>query len=262
MPEGYAERLSSREWLARTLHGVPDQTAEPPGRSHRGILLVLAGMIATGLLIWFVNPLHDAAAFAVRGDTEGLREQLNDLGAWGILVLYVVVLAHAVIPYPAEIINAAAGFVHGFWVALPMMMLAWVLSALLTYAMGKYAARPLLHRIAGKRRFETVERAILRGGAPVLLAARLLPIVPFSLTGYVCGAAGVPVWRFTWTTLVGFLPLTLIFILLGSRLEDLSLTDPTLYLTLIPVAALLLAAKPLARHLGTEEEEPAKRERV
>lgn len=247
--------LSRREWLARRLLGVPEPSADPSGFSRRGLLLVLAGMAATGLLIWFVHPLHDAASFALKGDTDGLRTQLNDLGAWGVLVLYVVVFAHAVIPYPAEIVNAAAGFVHGFWLALPMMLLAWVLSGLITYAMGHFAARPLLHRLAGRERFEAVERAILRGGAPVLIAARLLPIVPFSLTGYVCGAAGVPLWRFTWTTAVGFLPLTLIFILLGSRLEELSLTDPILYLTLVPVVGLLLAAKPLARHLGTEPEE-------
>ena len=53
-----------------------------------------------------------------------------------------------------------------------------------------------------------MEDAIDRGGATLLLAARLVPIVPFSLTGIVAGAARVPLWRFTWTTAVGYLPIT------------------------------------------------------
>jgi len=121
--------------------------------------------------------------------------------------------------------------------------------------MGRYAGRSLLHRLAGERRFGTAEATVLRGGATVLLAARLVPIVPFSLTGYVAGAARVPLRRFAWTTVVGFLPLTLVFVLLGSRLQSLSLSDPLLYMALAPILALLLLARPLARRIRAQPED-------
>lgn len=237
----------------------PSPTA--PGRSYRGVLLTLLAVLVAGLLLWFVGPLHDAAGFALRGDTAGLRGELRDLGPWGVVVLIAVMLAHAVIWYPAEIPTAAAGFVYGFLGALPIVVVGWALSALATYAMGRHAGRPLLYRLVGERRFRSAERTVLRGGVPVLLAARLVPIVPFSLTGYVAGAAGVGLWRFTWTTVVGFLPLTLVFVLLGSRLKDLSIEDPLLYLALAPIVALLFAAKPLARRMrgAAEDEPPARR---
>ena len=57
-----------------------------------------------------------------------------------------------------------------------------------------------------------------------------MPIVPFSLTGLVAGAARVPVWRFTWTTAVGYVPITAYFIYLGSKLEGFSLEDPILWI--------------------------------
>jgi uncharacterized membrane protein YdjX (TVP38/TMEM64 family) len=157
--------------------------------------------------------------------------------------------------YPAEILTAAAGFVYGFGLALPIVVAGWLLSALATYAMGRYAGRPLLHRIAGEQRFRAAERTIERGGAPVLLAARLVPVIPFSLTGYVAGAAHVPLWRFSWTTVAGFLPMTAVVVLLGSRLEELSLTDPLLYLALAPIGLLLLAARPVARRLRAPAED-------
>ena len=77
-----------------------------------------------------------------------------------------------------------------------------------------------------------------RGGATVLLAARLVPIVPFSLLGFVCGAARVPMFRYMWTTAVGYLPITAYFIYLGSRLESFSLEDPIVW---IGAGGLLLA---------------------
>lgn len=234
----------------RTLGHVRGATS-PAGTaaSRRGVWLTLTGIVALGAVMWFVEPLRDAAGFTLSGDTSGLRGQLRDLEGWGVVVLVTVVLAHAVIPYPAEIPTAAAGFVYGFALALPVVMAAWLASAMVTYAMGRFGGRPLLHRLAGERRFRRAEHAILRGGWPVLLAARLVPVVPFSLTGYVAGAAKVPLWRFAWTTVAGFLPLIAVFVLLGSRLEELSLTDPLLYLALAPIAALLLGARPLARRL-------------
>ncbi len=227
-----------------------------PAVSRRGLGLTGLAVAVLALAVWLVPPLHEAAGFALAGDTTGLRDQLRELDAWGVAVLLAIILAHAVIPYPAEIPTAAAGFVYGFALALPIIMAGWLLSALLTYAMGRYAGRSLLHRLAGERRFRRAEAVVLRGGASVLLAARLVPVVPFSLTGYVAGAAGVRLWRFAWTTVVGFTPLTVVFVLLGSRLEELSLSDPLLYLALAPILALLLAARPLARRLRAGDEEP------
>ncbi len=62
---------------------------------------------------------------------------------------------------------------------------------------------------------------IERGGATLLLAVRLIPIVPFSLVSYAAGAARVPVWRFVWTTAVGYLPITALAVYFGTRLEGL-----------------------------------------
>jgi uncharacterized membrane protein YdjX (TVP38/TMEM64 family) len=228
--------------------------------SHGGAVLTLLAVVACGLLVWLVGPLREAASFALNGDTTGLRRELRELGGWGVLVLIGVMLAHAIIWFPAEIPTAAAGFVYGFALALPIVVVGWLLSALATYAMGRYLGRSLLHRIAGERRLASAERSVRRGGVPVLLAGRLVPVIPFSLMGYVAGAANVPLWRFTWTTVVGFLPLTLVLVLLGSRLEELSLTDPLLYVALTPFVVLLLAAKPLVRRLrAPADDEPVAR---
>ena len=71
-------------------------------------------------------------------------------------------------------------------------MTGWMLSGLICFAIGRSLARPLLDRWFGEERFERIEATIERGGATLLLAMRLIPILPFSLVSYAAGAARVP----------------------------------------------------------------------
>lgn len=191
--------------------------------------------LASALLI---PPLRDAIFDALSGDTAQVRSDLRDLGAPGVLMVLWLALIHAIVWYPAEILDAAAGFVYGFGPALPLVMAGWVASGLIAYYIGRHAGRPLLYKLAGEERFLRAERGIERGGASFLLACRLVPIVPFSLISIVAGAARVPVTRFAWTTAVGYLPLTAYFVYLGSRLEGFSIEDPILW---SGAAALIIA---------------------
>ena len=212
----------------------------------RGIRLTLLGVLALAALVVLIPPLRDAVTSVVSGDAGELRRELRDLGAAGALVLVGLMLVHAVLPFPSELVNAAAGFVYGFWIALPLVLAGWTLSALATYAIGRGAARPLLLRLAGEQRLEEGAAVIDRGGATALLAARLIPIVPYSLVGYVAGAAHVPLWRFTWTTVAGSIPLCAAVVYLGHRLDSLSLTDRGVLVAIGAFLALLIGGRVLS----------------
>jgi uncharacterized membrane protein YdjX (TVP38/TMEM64 family) len=209
---------------------------EAPRPSLAAVAVTLGGIALLALLVLTVPELREAFEAAVRGDTAQVRSKVKDLGVAGPLLILALMLIHTVVFYPAEIVDAAAGFVYGFFPALALMMLGWLLSGLLCYAVGHSVARPLLDRWFGVERFERMEAVIQRGGATLLLAVRLIPIVPFSLVSYAAGAARVPLWRYAWTTLVGYLPITALSVYFGTRLEGLSLTDP---LVLGSAAALL-----------------------
>jgi uncharacterized membrane protein YdjX (TVP38/TMEM64 family) len=200
-------------------------------------VITVGGIAVMAGLVLAVPDLRHTFEAAVRGDSDEVRSRVDSLGLFGPLLVIVLALLHSVVFYPAEIVDAAAGFAYGFFPALALAMVGWVLSGLLCFAVGRAIARPLLDRWFGRERFERTEAAIERGGATLLLAVRLIPIVPFSLVSYAAGAARVPVWRFAWTTAVGYLPITAMAVYLGTRLEGLSLTDP---LVLGVVAALLL----------------------
>ena len=184
--------------------------------------ITLTGVALLAGLVFAVPALHDAAAAAIHGDTDEVRREIESLGIAGPLLIVVLALIHAVVFYPAEIVDAAAGLVYGFIPALALMMFGWLLSGTACFAIGRSVARPLLDRWLGEERFERIEARIERGGPKVLIGARLIPIFPFSLVSYAAGAARVPLWRFIWTTAVGYLPITAISVYFGTQLDLLS----------------------------------------
>jgi uncharacterized membrane protein YdjX (TVP38/TMEM64 family) len=211
-----------------------------------GLAVTLAGIAAIGLAILMIDPLRDAVGEAISGDTGELRDELRDLTA-GPLIVFALCLIHAFLWYPAEIVDTASGFVYGFWASVPLVMAGWMANALITWWLGRTLARPVLAKAIGEQRWSEAERMVANGGATLLLAARLIPIMPFSLTGYVAGAARVPLGRFMWTTLVGYAPITIFFIYVGSRLDSFSPTDPAILVGTAVLVGLLFLARRL-RH--------------
>ncbi len=211
------------------------------------IAITLAGIAVMAAIVIAVDPLRESAVAAIQGDHDEVREQIDQLGLAGPLLILALCMLHSVVFYPAEIVDAAAGFAYGFFPAMGLVMSGWILNGLICWAIGGSIARPLLDRWFGEERFERIERSIERGGPTLLLAMRLIPILPFSIVSYAAGAARVPLWRFVWTTLVGYLPITAISVYFGTRLEGLSLTDPLVIGSALALLALLAAGHWTAR---------------
>ena len=213
-----------------------------PWRPIAVTVALAAGMVVAFLLI---EPLRDAAGDAVSGESASLRKDLRGLGAGGIALISALAALHTFVWYPAEILDAAVGYVYGFWPAMAILVTLWTAQGMLAYEIGRRAARPILERMIKAERLARLERAVDEGGITLLLAARLVPIVPFSLFSYVAGAAAAPRIRFIWTTAVGYLPITALAVYLGSRLEDLSITDPRIWSAAIGLLLLMLLARRL-----------------
>lgn len=228
---------------------MDDPTAADNARPRLRGPAVTAVVALAGIgLVLAIEPFRAAAGHAVSGDAEELRAELDGIG--GLLVMLVLALLHAVVFYPAEILDAAAGFVYGFWVGLGLVMAGWMLNAYVAYEIGRHGARPLMHRLFGRERFERYEQMIERGGIGLLLGMRLVPIVPFSLFSYAAGAARVPLGRLLWTTAVGYLPITGLFVYLGTELEELSPTDPILIGGGVAMVVVVIIAHRLRSRLG------------
>jgi uncharacterized membrane protein YdjX (TVP38/TMEM64 family) len=215
---------------------------EPSSDSGRRTEFYFAlGSIAVGAALVAVIPdLRHSVSLALNGNFSGLRHHFRGLGVAGIVLLLGLMLVHAVVFYPTEIVTATAGFVYGFAPGLALAISGWIVSGLFAYFLGRSLARTVLLAMFGTRRFGGLEQAVERGGVPLLLSGRFIPVVPFSLLCYAAGAARVGLWRFTWTTAVGFLPQCAAVAYLGSRAKSLSLNDPVLWAIVVLAVVLLL----------------------
>ena len=189
------------------------------------------------------------------GDSKELRHSLRALGVGGVLVLLAVCLSHAIVPFPTELVTGAAGFVYGFWGALPLLLACWLCSALLAYWLAERFGRPLARRLIGTNRLARAEQLMARGGAGVLLSMRLIPLIPYNAICYAAGITRVPLRRYAWTTVVGIIPLTVLVTYLGSRLESPDFGDPRVWLLILAFVLIVIGGQVAERKVRAKREE-------
>ncbi len=225
------------------------RAAEPDERAPRRGLqvgLLLATLAVGGALVALVPSLRHAVGLCLDGNFAGLRDYIRSLGAGGVLLLLALMLLHAVIFYPTELVTATAGFAYGWLPGFALCLAGWTLSALASYAIGRRIGDPILRSVLGEH-FRRFDRAIHGADTVVWLSARLIPVVPFSFVGYAAGATRFSLWRFTWTSAVGFIPLTAAVSYLGSEARTLSLSDPLVWVAVALIIGLLVAGHLAAR---------------
>ena len=160
---------------------------------------------------------------------EEFREDVNSWGVLGVIAVAAMALGHAVISFPSEILNIAAGYAYGFGPALVLMMLSWTASCLLAYWLARRFGDRVANRLVEPEALDRLRDCAADAPVPVLLAVRAIPVVPINLISYAAGLARMPVGRFTWTTIAGLTPQFGLPIYAGSRARDVELTDPTIW---------------------------------
>jgi uncharacterized membrane protein YdjX (TVP38/TMEM64 family) len=224
------------------------ETNPPFGTAKAELAAGIATVVVGVAVIAVVPELRHCVSLAVHGQFADLRSYIRSLGAGGLALLLALMVGHAIVWYPSEIVTATTGYVYGFVPGLALVVSGWLLGALLSYALGRSVGRPLLQRLLG-RRFASLTTMMERGGRSLLLSARLIPIVPFALVGYAAGATHIKLFRFSWTTVIGYLPLTIAVVYLGSQARTFSIHNPLVWAAVGVLVGLLASERFFRRRL-------------
>lgn len=213
------------------------------------------GLILAGLVLVFAFGLDKFASF------RHLREhhqQLTDFVAahygWAVLVYLLLYMLFVALSLPGAIwLTVAAGFLFGAVVGAILAVMAATAGATLLFLAAKTSLGDHLHAHAGPW-LAKVERGFADNQWSYLLMMRLFPAIPFFIANLVPAFLGVPLSAFIITTLVGIIPATAIFAMVGAGLgsvlqtsADLSLNSlmtPQVRAALVGLA--VLAAMPIA----------------
>ncbi|MEL7154562.1 MAG: VTT domain-containing protein [Pseudomonadota bacterium] len=179
------------------------------------ILLIAAGAIAAFVLA------RDYLSFTA------LQENYEQLTAWRDQNIVVAVLAFAAIytisvafSVPGAIwLTLIGGFLFGTILGTVTVVLAATLGALLIFLAAKTALGDTLRAKAGPW-VAKMEDGFREGEISYLLIMRLVPAVPFFIANLAPAFLGARTWTFVWTTILGIIPGTMVFISIGAGLGE------------------------------------------
>ena len=167
--------------------------------------------------------------------------------ALGFAALYV---AFAALSLPGIwTMSVAGGALFGPWLGAPLVSLSSTAGATVAMLAARY-----LFRDAAAARFpafvERVDRGVARDGARWLFAARLTPVIPFFAINLAIGLTRMSTRVFALVTLLGALPIVLIYVLAGQAFATIERPSDVLSARIL-LALFALALAPFgAKALG------------
>lgn len=158
------------------------------------------------------------------------------------LFIYVVCAAFS-IP-GATILTLAAGAIFGFWVGLAVVCLASNIGAVIAFLISRFLLRDYFQKTLSNQ-LKSVNANIKRDGAFYLFLLRVVPIFPFFIVNAILGLTPISTQLFFFTSLLGMLPATALYINAGTHIADIQSASDLLSPNLI-LAFGLLGVFPLA----------------
>ena len=199
---------------------VADMGADTPSGA-RGwsrflpILLIVAGAAAA---IFFAGDFLSFSALADNyQDLTAWRDDNQVLAVLAFMVAYIVVVAFSV--PGATWLTLVGGFLFGTLLGTALIVPAATIGAMAIFLAARTALGDALKARAGKW-VERMEDGFRRGEVSYLLIMRLVPAVPFFVANLAPAFLGARVWTFLWTTFLGIIPGTAVYVSIGAGLGE------------------------------------------
>jgi uncharacterized membrane protein YdjX (TVP38/TMEM64 family) len=157
-------------------------------------------------------------------------DQMGPVLAWvqGLGMLGLVLLALAYTPatfllMPVWFLTVALGYFYGLVQGFLAASLGATTAAAVVFLSGRTIGRGWIEaRFGHHPRFRALDRAVGRDGFKIVLLTRLSPLLPFTLLNYAFSLSRVSFRTFVLATAVGIVPVTLLWVELGTTLHSLS----------------------------------------
>ena len=223
--------------------------SEPADRiSKRRIVAGAIIVLLLGAAYW---GLSQAGLIPDLGDEARLRAQVEQWGAWGPLLLTLLMAAAIVFsPVPSGPIAVVAGAAYGPILGTMLVVTGAVLGAVIAFWIARClgyetlrcwpAARKLLQKLNDGRSQTRL--------MTIVFLSRLVPFISFDAVSYVAGLTPLAFWRFSIATLAGVVPVSFALAYFGDRIIAAE-TDRLMLLLLLAgsITALPVALRLLSR---------------
>ncbi len=167
------------------------------------------------MLLVLVAAAAVAAVFVPLPSQEQLRAAVGAAGWWGPAAFVLGYAALTLAPLPKSVLSVGAGLVFGFTGGLVLVYAAAMLGATAAFWLGRRLGREAVEKYTGAR-VERVDELLRRRGLLAVIGVRLIPVLPFTAINYAAGLTSVGWWQYFLGTVIGILPGTVSYVLLGA----------------------------------------------
>lgn len=179
-------------------------------------VLIGIGVLAALAIAAYLLPVASWALAFVRW--------AQSAGFEGALVYALVYMVGTVLLLPGTVLTIGAGFIYGPLGGVLISSPASVLGATISYLLGQTVLRGWIEqKLKSYPRFRLIDAAVARHGFKIVLLMRLEPIfIPFAMLNYGLGLTRVRLREYVLASFLGMLPATILYVYLGSVLQDLA----------------------------------------
>ena len=149
--------------------------------------------------------------------------RINELGAWAPVLFILIYVVACLTFFPGFILTMGAGILFGVMKGTLYVSIGATLGAACAFLISRYLARRwVMRRFARSRKFRAIDDSVANEGWKIVGLMRLSPVFPFIPMNFLFGLTKIRFWQFFFATWVGILPLTILFVYLGTLLGDIA----------------------------------------
>lgn len=194
-------------------------------------LAMVAILVIVGVLIK-VSHLEDMLS------EEWVDSEVRGHGLTGMLIFFGVGTLFTALGLPRQVVSFFGGYAYGFLAGTGLTLLATILGCQLTFYYARFFGRDFVSRRHGGK-IARVDRFLGAHPFTMTLMIRFMPLGSNLITNLLAGVSSVRGLPFLAGSLVGFLPQTAIFALLGSGFKVQPVWRITLAVILLVISTIL-----------------------
>lgn len=168
-------------------------------------LLMVLGIV---LVAFFARYFHGLDVFM--SDHHLLKR-----GAQGQIIFLLVAISMCAIGFPRQVVCLTAGVVYGFWLGFLYATIATIVGAVITYSWALWLGKDWGEKYLAHSKLKKISRFIRENPFNAVLMCRLMPVGSSVVLNTTAGVVGIGWLPFLGATVLGSMPQTIVFVLLG-----------------------------------------------
>ncbi|AIF65955.1 hypothetical protein GZ22_04455 [Terribacillus saccharophilus] len=182
-------------------------------------------------LLWFVRE-H------IKLSPEDIQGWIVSFGIISPLIYMGIYAVKPVIFFPSSVLSIAGGLAFGFVKGTIFILIGSAGAAIVAYFLARFFSERFGDKDLGER-VEKIKQKLHDEGFFYVLVMRVLPVFNYDLVSYVAGLTRVKFKQYMAASVLGVLPGTMTYALVGSSIVSLNYTYIAIILLIILICALI-----------------------